>query len=113
MEMAEMQRRLEIFCRAKYNDTNALVKNVYQMPGHAGNSYGFTVNTQGQKERLIIRLPPPNVRWKGTADVLRQVAALNALMGQTFLTVPSGGQGTILNGSTALISWYLCWTGIL
>ena len=28
-----------------------------------------------------MRLPPPNVRWVGTADVLRQVAALNALDG--------------------------------
>ena len=29
----------------------------------------------------FIRLPPPNVNWRGTADVLRQVAVLNALDG--------------------------------
>ena len=52
------------------------------MPGHAGFSYGFSVERGGgEVESWFIRLPPPNVRWRGTADVLRQVAALNALDG--------------------------------
>ncbi|MCZ6889429.1 MAG: phosphotransferase family protein, partial [Gammaproteobacteria bacterium] len=32
-------------------------------------------------ESWFIRLPPPNVNWRGTADVLRQVEVLNALDG--------------------------------
>ena len=51
------------------------------MPGHAGFSYGFSVEAGNDVEAWFIRLPPPNVNWRGTADVLRQVAALNALQG--------------------------------
>ena len=51
------------------------------MPGHAGFSYGFSVRSRGAVESWFLRLPPPNVQWKGTADVLRQVAALRALDG--------------------------------
>ena len=51
------------------------------MPGHAGFSYGFSVEADDRVESWFIRLPPPNVNWRGTADVLRQVAVLNALNG--------------------------------
>ena len=49
------------------------------MPGHAGFSYGFDLNTDDALSQWYIRIPPPNVNWKGTADVLRQVEVLNAL----------------------------------
>ena len=49
------------------------------MPGHAGFSYGFDVDADGDFTRWYIRVPPPNVNWRGTADVLRQVEVLNAL----------------------------------
>mgnify|MGYP001814306061 FL=1 len=51
------------------------------MPGHAGFSYGFTVQSGGREERWFLRMPPPKVKWRGTADVLRQVAVLKALDG--------------------------------
>lgn len=81
MELAELEERLGPFARAKYDDASAQVSDVYKMPGHAGFSYGFSVVSRGQKESWYLRLPPPNVQWKGTADVLRQVAALRALDG--------------------------------
>ena len=81
MELAELEVRLVPFARAKYGDPAAEICEVHKMPGHAGFSYGFSVVSRGQKESWFLRLPPPNVQWKGTADVLRQVAALRALDG--------------------------------
>lgn len=81
MKLDELRTRLGPFCRAMYEDEGATVGEVWAMPGHAGFSYGFEVTSRGQQERWFLRLPPPNVNWKGTADVLRQVAALNALEG--------------------------------
>lgn len=81
MELPELEERLGPFARAKYGDPAAEVMDVHKMPGHAGFSYGFTVRSRGRTERWFLRLPPPGVQWKGTADVLRQVAALRALDG--------------------------------
>ena len=81
MELAELEERLGPFVRAKYGDPAAEAFGVYKMPGHAGFSYGFSVRSRGAIESWFLRLPPPNVQWKGTADVLRQVAALRALDG--------------------------------
>ncbi len=81
MQLHELEARLEPFCRAKYG-RDVRVVDVHTMPGHAGFSYGFSVATDdGDIEPWFIRLPPPNVNWRGTADVLRQVAVLNALEG--------------------------------
>ena len=54
---------------------------VHPMPGHAGFAYGFRVDLGSSTESWFIRLPPPNVNWRGTADVLRQVEVLSALDG--------------------------------
>lgn len=81
MELAELEQRLERFARAMYEDPEARVSDVAPMPGHAGFSWGFAVASRGRREAWYLRLPPPNVRWQGTADVLRQVAALEALEG--------------------------------
>ena len=81
MELAELEQRLIPFCRDRYRDPAARVLEVTKMPGHAGFAYGFSVESAGKVESWFIRLPPPNVQWKGTADVLRQVAVLNALDG--------------------------------
>ena len=78
MQVAELEQRLGPFCEAKYG-RGARVFDVHAMPGHAGFSYGFRVAAGGDVESWFIRLPPPNVNWRGTADVLRQVAVLNAL----------------------------------
>ncbi|HVR28974.1 MAG TPA: phosphotransferase family protein [Thermoanaerobaculia bacterium] len=81
MELSELEPKLVVFGRAMYDDPHAEVRGVHKMPGHAGFSYGFTVESRGTTESWYLRLPPPNVRWVGTADVLRQVAVLNALDG--------------------------------
>ncbi|MCY4012025.1 MAG: phosphotransferase family protein [Gammaproteobacteria bacterium] len=80
MDLAELESRLGPFCAAKYGRA-VRVFDVHTMPGHAGFSYGFSVALGSGIESWFIRLPPPNVNWRGTADVLRQVEALNALDG--------------------------------
>jgi len=81
VRLEELAHRLVGFCRAKYG-RDVRVFDVHTMPGHAGFSYGFSVApTNGDAESWFMRLPPPNVNWRGTADVLRQVAALDALEG--------------------------------
>jgi len=81
MELDELSRRLVPFCQHHYDDPAARVFDVHKMPGHAGFAYGFSVASRNDRESWFIRLPPPNVQWKGTADVLRQVEVLNALDG--------------------------------
>ncbi|MDX1384857.1 MAG: phosphotransferase, partial [Thermoanaerobaculia bacterium] len=81
MDLEELEARLGPFAAAKYDDPQARVSDVHAMPGHAGFAYGFSVTSGGRTERWFLRLPPPGVRWVGTADVLRQVAALAALAG--------------------------------
>lgn len=100
MELEELERRLVPFVRDRYGDPHARVFDVHQMPGHAGFAYGFSVAAERDgapvAESWFLRLPPPNVNWRGTADVLRQVTVLNALDGTA---VPhcsvrwSGGEG--------------------
>ena len=79
MELDELQARLVPFVRDRYDDPGARVESVHKMPGHAGFAYGFTAHAADRSESWFLRLPPPNVNWRGTADVLRQVAVLNAL----------------------------------
>jgi aminoglycoside phosphotransferase (APT) family kinase protein len=81
MEVAELARRLVPFLQAMYEDPAARTSDVYRMPGHAGFSYGFTATSGGRSESWYLRLPPPNVKWRGTADMLRQVEVLRALDG--------------------------------
>ncbi len=68
-----------LFCETHFEEAVISVENVRNMPGHAGFSYGFDVVTASGITRWFIRLPPPNVNWRGTADVLRQVEVLKAL----------------------------------
>lgn len=79
MELEELSSRLVPFCHDRYGTTDLRVFDVVKMPGHAGFAYGFRVEAAGRTDSWFIRLPPPNVQWRGTADVLRQVAVLNAL----------------------------------
>ncbi len=81
MELGELSERLVPFCRDRYDDQDVTVSDVVTMPGHAGFAYGFAVTHAGGTDRWFLRLPPPNVRWEGTADMLRQVTALDALEG--------------------------------
>ena len=81
MDLDELTRCLGPFCAAKYPTSDVEVFDVHHMPGHAGFAYGFSVRTSNRTESWFIRLPPPNVNWRGTADVLRQVEVLTALDG--------------------------------
>ena len=83
MTLEELEQRLLPFCNAHFEERVLAVDNVRNMPGHAGFSYGFDVTTTAGLSRWFIRVPPPNVNWRGTADVLRQVEVLNALDGTT------------------------------
>ena len=78
MELAELTERLVPFCEDRYG-TSVEIFDVVKMPGHAGFAYGFRVRAGATTDSWFLRLPPPNVNWRGTADVLRQVAVLNAL----------------------------------
>ncbi len=81
MDLDELRQRLIPFCREHLGDPTAEVTSVEPTSGHAGFSYFFDVATRGETRRYFLRLPPPNVKLEGTADVLRQVAALAALEG--------------------------------
>ena len=72
MELNELRDRLPAFCRAKYGVPNVAITEAVTMPGHAGFAYGFRVEVDGRVDSWFIRLPPPNVKWQGTADVLRR-----------------------------------------
>lgn len=79
MELDELQGKLEPFVAARYERTDLQITEVVKMPGHAGFAYGFRVRGPGLSDDWFLRLPPPNVKWVGTADVLRQVTVLKAL----------------------------------
>ena len=81
MDLGELEQRLGPFARAKYGREDIEISAVHAMPGHAGFAYGFDASHGDGTDRWFIRLPPPNVNWRGTADVLRQVEVLNALDG--------------------------------
>ena len=79
MEIQELAERLLPFCRTMYGDDSVQVSDVHKMPGHAGFAYGFTAESATGRESWFLRLPPPNVKWEGTADVLKQAVILKAL----------------------------------
>jgi aminoglycoside phosphotransferase (APT) family kinase protein len=60
---------------------DAEVVSVHEGPGHAGFSYLFNIAVGGDVERFYLRLPPPGVKWQGTADLMRHTTALRALDG--------------------------------
>ena len=81
MELDELNERLVPFMRAMLEDPFAKVVEASMAPGHAGFAYLFDVRSEGNLLRYFMRLPPPNVKLEGTADVLRQVSCLKALDG--------------------------------
>ncbi len=83
MDLEELGQRLVPFCRDKLNDPAATIASLELAPGHAGFAYLFDVTTRGERRGFFLRLPPPNVKLEGTADVMRQVTVLNALDEET------------------------------
>jgi aminoglycoside phosphotransferase (APT) family kinase protein len=58
---------------------SAVLTELRPMPGNAGLSFGFGVESNGVHSRYVIRLAPRGVRREGNTDVLRQVPLLAAL----------------------------------
>ena len=78
-DLSELSDRLTIFMRQKAAHSDADVSDVTKMPGNAGFSFGFTFDTKESTKRYVLRVPPPNARRSGTADVLRQANVINAV----------------------------------
>lgn len=82
-EHDSLKAQIAAFCSAHYEEQVANIANLSKMPGHAGFAYGFDVIFDGSTgkppDEWFLRLPPPDVKLQGTADVLRQVAVLNIL----------------------------------
>jgi len=87
----EIIRQLTALVRTKTGDLSARISGVSALPGHAGQSYGFEIETgQGagvKREHLVLRLAPEGVRPVGTADVVRQARIMKSLEG-TAVPVP-------------------------
>ena len=81
MELAELSERLTRFLRVHLDDPAATLVHLEPGPGHAGFSFLFAALSRGERRDYFMRLPPPGVKWEGTADVLRQVTALRCLEG--------------------------------
>jgi len=80
-ELALLKAQLIAFCRAHLDDPHATVLSVERTEGHAGFSFFFAVRSQRGTAEYVLRLPPPNVKLEGTADVLRQARVISALRG--------------------------------
>ena len=79
----EIARQLAALVRAKTGDPSARIGPLTTLPGHAGQSYGFDLETgsgpSARRERLVLRLAPEGVRPVGTADVVRQARIMQSL----------------------------------
>ena len=87
----EITHQLTALVRAKTGDPSARIGALTTLPGHAGQSYSFDLETGGgataKRERLVLRLAPEGVRPVGTADVVRQARIMKSLEG-TAVPVP-------------------------
>jgi aminoglycoside phosphotransferase (APT) family kinase protein len=81
VDLDELAERLVPFIRTQLDDPFAKVDSVATGPGHAGFTYFFDAITDEGRSSYFLRLPPAGVKLEGTADVLRQVAAIRALEG--------------------------------
>lgn len=87
---ADITRQLTALVRARTGDPSARISALTTLPGHAGQSYSFELETAGgapSRERLVLRLAPEGVRPVGTADVVRQARIMKSLEG-TAVPVP-------------------------
>ncbi len=71
---------LERECRARMARPNLRVTAVEPIPeGHSGFTYFVSIEDGGDARRYVLRLPPPNARIAGPADVVRQGRIMAAL----------------------------------
>ncbi len=78
IDLAWLGERVQTWAEAHYGAT-ARTSDLETMPGHAGLSFGFTVDGSEGRDQLVMRVPPKGVRRKGNTDVIRQVPLLQAL----------------------------------
>ena len=79
IDLAWLAERVQIWAEAHYGE-NAHATGLETMPGHAGLSFGFTVeHGDDERDELVMRVPPKGVKRKGNTDVIRQVPLLQAL----------------------------------
>ena len=79
IDLAWLAERVQIWAEAHYGE-NAHTTGLETMPGHAGLSFGFTVeHGDDERDELVMRVPPKGVKRKGNTDVIRQVPLLQAL----------------------------------
>ncbi len=90
-DVGDVIRQLTALCRAKTGDPRAGVAEIKGLPGHAGFSYSFVLESEtagvSKREKLVLRLAPAGVRVSGTADVVRQARVMASLEG-TDIPVP-------------------------
>lgn len=81
----DIARQLTALVRSKTGDASARIGGLTTLPGHAGQSYSFELesvaNGVARSERLVLRLAPEGVRPVGTADVVRQARIMRSLAG--------------------------------
>jgi aminoglycoside phosphotransferase (APT) family kinase protein len=94
-DLGRVREQLERFVSAHVGPGAELL-DVRPGGGHAGFTYLFDTKHDGQRASYYLRLPPPGVRWEGTADVLRQVAALRLLDGTRVPHLPVVWSGSDL-----------------
>jgi aminoglycoside phosphotransferase (APT) family kinase protein len=91
MAETDIARRLTALVREKTGDPGARVSEPAALPGHAGQSYSFELETHSgtasAREKLVLRLSPEGVRIAGPADVVRQARIMESLAG-TAVPVP-------------------------
>ncbi|MGH2598867.1 MAG: phosphotransferase, partial [Dehalococcoidia bacterium] len=79
MSLTDLHNQLCAFARAHTGDPDAEVRDLRAMPGHAGFSWGFSFISRDGAQPLVLRLPPPGVRYVGNADIVRQGRVIAAL----------------------------------
>src|SRR5258708_7939120 len=84
----DIEVQLRAFARAMTTDPVAEVRTIQPLPGHAGQSYSFELETHGQRQKLVLRVAPPGVRIAGTADIARQ-GRIMASLAETAVPVPA------------------------
>ena len=77
---ASTETALNAMVRARIGDISARAHSLETLPGHAGFSYSFILDREGQPSRkLVVRIAPPAVKIAGPADIVRQARIMASL----------------------------------
>ena len=92
---------LERECRTRLGRPHLRVIAVEPIPeGHSGFTYFVSIEDDGAAGRYVLRLPPPNARIAGPADVVRQGRIMAALHGAGLPTpaIPASSSDPAVDG---------------